>query len=71
MKMAGLFAVMQGRGIVRATPPVEVYRNPAGRFVGTLIGNPPMNILPALRAPGGGARISGVSNSVKLNDKRT
>jgi multiple sugar transport system ATP-binding protein len=42
--------VMNGGHIVQAASPVEVYRNPAARFVGSFIGNPPMNFLPA-RAP--------------------
>ena len=38
---------MNGGEIVQAASPVEVYRNPAARFVGSFIGNPPMNFLPA------------------------
>ncbi|QYK41166.1 MAG: ABC transporter ATP-binding protein [Paracoccaceae bacterium] len=53
MSMADRIAVMNGGRIVQAAPPVEVYRNPAARFVGSFIGNPPMNFLPATRAPGG------------------
>jgi multiple sugar transport system ATP-binding protein len=41
----------QGR-IVQAARPIEVYRDPANRFVGSFIGNPPMNFLPARRENG-------------------
>jgi multiple sugar transport system ATP-binding protein len=53
MSMADRISVMNGGRIVQAASPVEVYRNPAARFVGSFIGNPPMNFLPATRAPGG------------------
>jgi multiple sugar transport system ATP-binding protein len=35
---------------VQSASPIEVYRNPAARFVAGFIGNPPMNILPATPA---------------------
>ena len=47
MSLADRIAVMNGGRIVQADAPVEVYRNPAARFVGSFIGNPPMNFLPA------------------------
>lgn len=47
MSMADRIAVMNGGRIVQAANPVQVYRNPAARFVGSFIGNPPMNFLPA------------------------
>jgi len=53
MSLADRIAVMHGGDIVQADRPVEVYRNPAARFVGSFIGNPPMNFLPA-RALGEG-----------------
>jgi multiple sugar transport system ATP-binding protein len=49
MSMADRISVMNGGRIVQAASPVEVYRNPAARFVGSFIGNPPMNFLPAAR----------------------
>jgi len=53
MSMADRIAVMNGGRIVQAANPVQVYRNPAARFVGSFIGNPPMNFLPATpQAPG-------------------
>ncbi len=53
MSMADRIAVMNGGKIVQAANPVQVYRNPAARFVGSFIGNPPMNFLPATpKGPG-------------------
>src|SRR6185437_9526207 len=51
MSLADRISVMNGGRIVQAASPVEIYRNPAARFVGSFIGNPPMNFLPATRAP--------------------
>ena len=50
MSLADRISVMSAGRIVQAATPVEVYRNPAARFVGAFIGNPPMNFLPAIRA---------------------
>ena len=47
MSLADRIAVMHQGRIIQAASPVEVYRNPAARFVGSFIGNPPMNFLPA------------------------
>jgi multiple sugar transport system ATP-binding protein len=49
MSLADRIAVMHQGRIIQAASPVEVYRNPAARFVGSFIGNPPMNFLPARR----------------------
>ncbi|MFT4148769.1 MAG: ABC transporter ATP-binding protein [Paracoccaceae bacterium] len=49
MSLADRISVMNGGRIVQSANPVEVYRNPAARFVGSFIGNPPMNFLPAIR----------------------
>jgi len=66
MSMADRIAIMQGGHIVQAATPVEVYRNPAAHFVGSFIGNPPMNFLPAKKIDNGvwnvaGSHISGPS----------
>lgn len=53
MSLADRISVMNGGYIVQADRPTEVYRNPAARFVGSFIGNPPMNFLPA-KADGAG-----------------
>ncbi|MHB1101198.1 MAG: ABC transporter ATP-binding protein [Devosia sp.] len=50
MSLADRIAVMNGGRIVQAASPVEVYRNPAARFVGSFIGNPPMNFIAAHKA---------------------
>jgi multiple sugar transport system ATP-binding protein len=53
MSLADRIAVMHQGRIVQAASPVEVYRNPAARFVGSFIGNPPMNFIPAAKAADG------------------
>jgi multiple sugar transport system ATP-binding protein len=60
MSLADRISVMNGGHIVQAASPVEVYRNPATRFVGSFIGNPPMNFLPARRGQGGRYRVAGL-----------
>ncbi len=59
MSLADRISVMNGGYIVQSDKPVEVYRNPAARFVGSFIGNPPMNFLPATRAEGGQWQVAG------------
>ena len=61
MSLADRISVMNGGKIVQAASPVEVYRNPAARFVGSFIGNPPMNFLPAKRDAGGRWSVAGLS----------
>jgi len=53
MSLADRIAVMNGGHIEQAADPVEVYRNPATRFVGGFIGSPPMNFVPATRGQDG------------------
>jgi len=52
MSMADRISIMNNGQIVHASEPVEVYRNPAARFVGSFIGNPPMNFLSATHING-------------------
>ena len=59
MSLADRIAVMHGGDIIQAERPVEVYRNPAARFVGSFIGNPPMNFLPATAAGEGRWQVAG------------
>jgi multiple sugar transport system ATP-binding protein len=59
MSLADRIAVMHQGRIIQADAPVEVYRNPAARFVGSFIGNPPMNFLPARREAPGEWRVAG------------
>ena len=47
--------------IVQAASPVEVYRNPSARFVGSFIGNPPMNFIQAKRAGEGRWNVAGLT----------
>ena len=47
MSLADHISVMHQGRIIQAADPVEVYRNPAARFVGSFIGNLPMNFLQA------------------------
>jgi len=61
MSLADRISVMNGGKIVQAASPVEVYRNPAARFVGSFIGNPPMNFLPAKKDAGGRWSVAGLS----------
>ena len=61
MSLADRISVMHQGRIVQAATPVEVYRNPAERFVAGFIGNPPMNFLPAARAEGGKWQVAGQS----------
>lgn len=59
MSLADRISVMNGGKIVQAANPVEVYRNPAARFVGSFIGNPPMNFLKAEPAGAGKWQVAG------------
>lgn len=59
MSLADRISVMNGGRIVQSANPVEVYRNPAARFVGSFIGNPPMNFLSAAPAGEGQWQVGG------------
>ncbi|MFY0597245.1 MAG: ABC transporter ATP-binding protein [Cognatishimia sp.] len=59
MSLADRISVMHQGRIVQAATPVEVYRNPAERFVAGFIGNPPMNFLPAEPMDGGKWQVAG------------
>ena len=61
MSLADRISVMNAGRIVQAASPVEIYRNPAARFVGSFIGNPPMNFLPATRTPDGRWSVAGIT----------
>ncbi len=61
MSLADRISVMNGGHIVQAASPVEVYRNPAARFVGGFIGNPPMNFIPARRNGDGRWDVAGLA----------
>jgi len=64
MSMADRIAIVNEGQIVQAATAVEVYRNPAAHFVGSFIGNPPMNFLDAIALGDGwwdvaGTRVKG------------
>ena len=61
MSLADCISVMNAGRIVQAASPVEIYRNPAARFVGSFIGNPPMNFLPATRTADGKWSVAGIT----------
>lgn len=47
MSLADRISIMNEGKIVQCDSAIEVYRNPATKFVAGFIGNPPMNFLPA------------------------
>ena len=53
MSLADRISVMNQGRIVQASDPVDIYRNPAEKFVAGFIGNPPMNFLVADKQPDG------------------
>lgn len=59
MSMADRISVMHEGHIVQNASPVDVYRNPAEKFVASFIGNPPMNFLKAAKAGNGQWRVAG------------
>lgn len=61
MSMADRISVMHEGNIVQAASPIEVYRDPAAKFVASFIGNPPMNFLPATPAGKGKWKVAGQS----------
>ena len=69
MSLADRISVMNGGHIVQSADPVQVYRNPAARFVAGFIGNPPMNFLPAQRLAAGRYRVAGVEMDGPATDK--
>ncbi|WP_292222864.1 ABC transporter ATP-binding protein, partial [Mesorhizobium sp.] len=71
MSLADRIAVMHQGRIVQAASPVEVYRNPAARFVGSFIGNPPMNFLPASKAANGSWNVAGLKLPGPKSDRQT
>ena len=61
MSLADRISVMHQGRIIQAADPLSVYRDPAERFVGSFIGNPPMNFLPATPEGGGKWGVAGQS----------
>jgi multiple sugar transport system ATP-binding protein len=67
--MADRISVMHQGNIVQAASPIEVYRNPAARFVASFIGNPPMNFLTASQAGQGKWQVAGQTFAGPNTDK--
>ncbi|MBO9467871.1 ABC transporter ATP-binding protein [Tropicibacter sp. R15_0] len=61
MSMADRISVMHEGRIVQAASPIDVYRDPAERFVAGFIGNPPMNFLDATPQGAGQFLVAGQS----------
>ena len=53
MTLANRIVVMRGGAIEQVDAPMELYRNPATRFVASFIGSPSMNFLPVSAFPAG------------------
>jgi multiple sugar transport system ATP-binding protein len=70
MSLGDRIAVMHQGRIVQAASPIEVYRNPAARFVGSFIGNPPMNFIPATKGANGSWTVAGLTLYGPKSDKR-
>ena len=66
MSMADRIAIMDEGHIVQVDTPVEIYRNPVARFVGSFIGNPPMNFLSLDKAGPGQWRLAGAPTGETL-----
>ncbi|MES0808928.1 sn-glycerol-3-phosphate ABC transporter ATP-binding protein UgpC [Roseibium sp. SCPC15] len=47
MTMADRIVVLKDGEVAQCAPPIELYKKPANTFVGTFIGSPRMNLLPA------------------------
>ena len=48
MTLGQRICIMNGGKVVQVGAPLEVYKRPANTFVAAFLGNPPMNLLPAL-----------------------
>jgi len=55
MTLGSRIAIMQRGAIVQIGEPLELYRRPVNTFVGTFLGNPPMNLIEDSRT---GARVT-------------
>jgi len=55
LSLGDRIAVMKGGALLQVDSPITVYDRPAAHFVGSFIGNPPMNFLTAEATAGGAA----------------
>ncbi len=53
MTLGHRICIMNAGEVVQIGAPMEVYRNPASAFVARFLGNPPMNLLPAVLTSAG------------------
>jgi multiple sugar transport system ATP-binding protein len=60
MSLADRIAVMNAGSVVQYDAPIKIYQEPANTFVGSFIGNPPMNFIPAT-VENGQAKVGEVS----------
>ena len=56
MTLGSRVAVLREGTLQQVAPPMELYRNPANRFVAGFVGSPEMNLLPGSLLPGAAAR---------------
>ncbi|HJS33502.1 MAG TPA: sn-glycerol-3-phosphate ABC transporter ATP-binding protein UgpC [Alphaproteobacteria bacterium] len=64
MTLGQRICIMNGGKVVQVGPPLEVYRRPANAFVAAFLGNPPMNLLPAVVIDAPDGRSLKVGNDV-------
>ena len=64
MTMGTRICIMNGGRVAQVGPPLDVYRRPASTFVASFLGNPPMNLLPALVTDAAGGRTLRVGDSL-------
>jgi multiple sugar transport system ATP-binding protein len=56
MTMGTRICIMNKGRVVQVGAPLDVYRKPVNTFVASFLGNPPMNLLPAVVVEGGNGR---------------
>ena len=56
MTMGTRICIMNGGKVVQVGAPLDVYRRPANTFVAGFLGNPPMNLAPAILTESSGGR---------------
>ncbi len=56
MTLGTRICIMDGGRVMQVGRPLEVYHRPANRFVAGFLGNPPMNLMPAVVTDGPGGR---------------
>jgi multiple sugar transport system ATP-binding protein len=64
MTLGQKICIMNGGKVIQVGPPLEVYRRPANTFVAAFLGNPPMNLIPAVVVDAPDGRSLKVGDSV-------